>query len=162
MLDWKYRPKTDEERAEELQKKADKEREKEETPEGFASKNAKTITFVVMLVLFLAFFGPISVFTISKQISQEKENQGAEITETDLIALGNLGEALTMDHLRYYRGVEGDGEYSVTYLIRTEEYILYAAQEKSTNMLIVLLTDIETGDQIDIVQEDVEAFLNAH
>ena len=43
MLDWKYRPKTDEERVAETEKKAQKEREKEEKPEGFASKNANFI-----------------------------------------------------------------------------------------------------------------------
>ncbi len=162
MLDWKYRPKTDEDRAAETEKKAEKEREKEEKPEGFASKNAKTITFTVMLVLFLAFFGPISVFTIYNQISKAEENQGVEITEADLIELGKLGTALTMDHLRYYRGTESEGDHTVTYLIRTEEYILHAAQEKATGAMRVLLTDVETEDQIDVMTEDVEAFLDSH
>ena len=51
MLDWKYRPKSDGERAAETEQKAKAEQEREETPEGFASKNAKTITFTVMVAM---------------------------------------------------------------------------------------------------------------
>ena len=162
MLDWKYRPKTDEERAAETEKKAQKEREKEEKPEGFASKNAKTITFTVMLVLFLAFLGPVSVFTVYRQISKAEENQGVEITEADVIELKRLGSSLTMDHLRYYRGVEGDGQHAITYLIRTDDFIIHAAQAKATGAIQVLLTDVETGDQIDVMTADVEGFFASH
>lgn len=162
MLDWKYRPKTDEELEAERKKRAQKEQEREEKPEGFASKNAKTITFVVMLTLFLAFFGPISVFTIYKQISRAEENQGAEMTEADLIALGKLGTALTMDDLHRYEGTESENEYRRTYVIRMEKYLINAMEDKSTGALSVLLTNVETEEQIDMVYEDVEAFLASH
>jgi cell division septation protein DedD len=58
MLDWKYTPKAKQQTTpaeEPIETKVVA--EPEETPEGFASKNAKTITFTVMLVLFLVFLG---------------------------------------------------------------------------------------------------------
>ena len=162
MLDWKYRPKSDEECAAEAEQKAKLEQEREETPEGFASKNAKTITFTVMVVLFLAFFGPFTVFHAYKYFS-EKADTRVELTQADLVSLGNVGDALTMDHLRGYVGTENENEYRVTYVIQTEDYILTAVQEKGVGTLSVcLLTDVESGESIDMRKDDVEAFLASH
>ena len=162
MLDWKYRPKSDGERAAETEQKAKAEQEREETPEGFASKNAKTITFTVMVALFLAFFGPVTVFQIYKHFAAEADAR-VDMTQTDLVSLGKIGESLTMDHLRGYTGTENENEERITYLIRMDGYILNAVQEKGKNTLSVcLLTDSESGDSIDIRYEDVEAFLASH
>ena len=163
MLDWKYRPKTDGERAAEAAEQAKKEKEKEEKPEGFASKNAKIITFTVMLVLFLAFFGPISVFTIYRQVTDIEENQGAELTVAEVTELAKLGDSLTMAHLRQYRGTESESELRRTYIIQFSGYILNSVQDKETGALSVcLLTHADSGDSIDIRYEDVDAFLATH
>ena len=163
MLDWKYQPKTEAEKAELAEKKAKKEREAEETPEGFASKNAKTITFTVMLVLFLVFFGPISVFTIYRQITDAREQEGAILTESELVTLGNLGDSLTLDHLRAYQGTESENDQRINYIVYLDGYVLLGMHDKASGALsICLLTDAETNDSIDIRYEDVEAFLASH
>ena len=134
-----------------------------EKPEGFVSKNVKTITFTVMLVLFLAFFGPISVFTIYRQMTDIEETQGAVLTEGDIRGLAELGEGITMNHLRMYQGSESESDSRRVYVIQTEEFILQGVEDKSTGVVSVcLLTDQKTGDSIDIRYEDVEAFLASH
>lgn len=163
MLDWKYRPKTETEKAEIAEKKAQKEQVAEETPEGFASKNAKTITFTVMLVLFLVFFGPISVFTIYRQITDARENDGVVMTEADLVTLGSLGDSLTIDHLRAYQGTESENDQRINYIVYLDGYVLLTMHDKASGALsISLLTDAETNDSIDIRYEDVQAFLASH
>lgn len=163
MLDWKYRPKTDEEKAKLAARKAEKERLDEETPEGFASKNAKTITFTVMLVLFLVFFGPISVFTVYRQITDAREQEGVVMTEADLVTLGRMGDLLTLDHVRAYQGTESENDQRINYVVYLDGYVLLTMHDKESGVLsICLLTDAETNDSIDIRYEDVEAFLASH
>ena len=139
------------------------EEHREEKPEGFASKNAKTITFIVTIVVLLALIGPVSVFTVYRQIKNEQEPEGLELTEAEIIGLSGLGEGITMEHLRLYRGTESESEYRRSYIIQNESYILYAIEDKSTGLVTVcLLTDVESGDSIDIRLEDAEAFLASH
>ena len=77
--------------------------------------------------------------------------------------MGKVGEALTMEHLRGYIGTENENEYRTTYVIQMEDYVLTAVQDQGAETLrVCLLTDIESGDSIDIRQEDVEAFLASH
>ncbi|MBR7098491.1 MAG: hypothetical protein IKC59_03670 [Clostridia bacterium] len=163
MLDWKYRPKTEAEKSESAERKAEKEQIAEETPEGFASKNAKTITFTVMLILFLAFFGPISVFTVYRQITDAREQEGVVMTEADLVTLGSLGDALTLDHLRGYQGTESENDQRINYIVYLDGYVLLTMHDKASGALSICpLTDAETNDSIDIRYEDVEAFLASH
>ena len=136
---------------------------KEETPEGFASKNAKTITFTVMLVLFLVFFGPISVFTIYRQLSDSKDYNGEVMTEADLVELGNLGEGLTVAHIQCFSRSESQSEERRNYIIELDDYILNVVEDKASGQISVcLLTARKSGDHIDIRFDDVEAFLASH
>ncbi len=162
MLDWKYTPKAKQvqqtEETPELTINI-----KEETPEGFASKNAKTITFVVMLVLFLMFLGPISVFTIYRQMTDVREYDGEVMTESDLIELGKLGDGLSTAHIRRYARSESESKGRRTYIVDLDDYILRILEDTASKQLSVcLLTDRETGDNIDIRFENVEAFLSSH
>jgi len=164
MLDWKYTPKTKqaqptEEEASEPKKAVDV----EEAPEGFASKNAKTITFTVMMVIFLVLFGPISVFTIYRQLSDTKEYDGEIMTEAHLIELGRLGNSLSVDHIRCFARSESESRERRTYIVELDDYILNVTQDKASGELSVcLLTARKSGDHIDIRFDDVEAFLSSH
>ena len=155
MAEFKYRSKA-EQKSWELE-------HREEKPEGFASKNAKTITFIVTMVVLLALIGPISVFTIYRQMTDAEETAGAELTVGDIRGLAALGEGITMEHLRVYQGTESESEYRRSYIIQNESFILYAVADKSTGVVSVcLLTDQKTGDSIDLRYEDVETFLASH
>ena len=164
MLDWKYTPKAKQQTTpaeEPIETKVVA--EPEETPEGFASKNAKTITFTVMLVLFLVFFGPISVFTIYRQMSDTREYKGAVMTEADLVTLGRMGEGLTAAQVRTYARTESESEGRKTYVVELDDYILQVVEDKASGQLMIcLLTARTSGDNIDIRYDDVEAFLASH
>ena len=162
MLNWKYRPKTNEELAAEYKEKAQAETTVEEKPEGFASKNVKSITFIIMVALFLVFLGPVSVFTIRSQINEYRESKKAEITQEDLIELSNYGLDLTMDDIRKFKGNENKDESgTVTYFITNDSFIFYAEQMEGSDVLTYTNLQHRNKDNaksIDIRYDDVEKF----
>ena len=163
MKDWKYVPKAKQAPLDEMTPVASVMPEPEETPESFASKNAKTITFVVVLVLLLALFGPISVFTIYRQLTGVREHEGDVMTEADLVELGTLGDNFRVAHIRRFERSESKSDGHRTYIIKMEKYILNVVEDEETGEVIVcLLTERDSGDSIDIRLEDVEAFLASH
>ena len=163
MKDWRYVPKAKRAPLDEATPVTSETTETEETPEGFASKNAKTITFVVMLVLFLVLFGPISVFTIYRSLTDIREYEGEVMTEDDLIMLGNLGVDFRAAYIQSYERSESKSDGRRTYIIKMEKYILNVVEDEETGEVIVcLLTDRDSGDCVDIRSVDVEAFLASH
>ena len=162
MKDWKYTPKAKQASHAEAIPEAQVEIQ-EESPEGFASKNAKTITFTVMLILFLVFFGPISVFTIYRQLSDSKDYDGEVMTEADLIELGNLGEDLTVAHVRCFSRSESESKERRNYIVELDDYILNVVEDKESGQIAAsILTARKSGDHIDIRFDEVEAFLASH
>jgi hypothetical protein len=160
-LDWKYRPNEAEQPTEKKQKAP---AEVEEKPEGFASKNVKTITFLICLGVLLAVIGPISVFHIYHWINDGIEEQaGKPMTEQDVTYLSSLGKGLTMEMLRTYAGESSVSDYREFYYIYFENYILLAVQDTETRVLdFCTLTDKTTGDSIEIRTDDVAAFFASH
>ena len=156
MLDWKYRPKTeDEKNSRELPAS-----EREETPESFASRHVKTITFWTCFAVLLALFGPISIFQLYKAT---KTTEGKAMTESDLVTLSMLGDRLTLEDLTVYHGELGEGDDRVTFYVKVDQYILFAVKSKQTGKLdFCTLTDSKTEDSIDIRTENVQEFLNSH
>ncbi len=161
LLDWKYRPNEVDEKA---AKKAKEESEREETPESFSSKHAKTITFFVCLGVLLALIGPFSVFQIYHWINDGiEEMQGKSMTEQDIYRLALQKDKLTMEMLHAYEGESSKSDYREFYYIYFDNYILLAVQDTRTRVLdFCTLTDKTTGDSIDVLKEDVEAFLASH
>ena len=163
MKDWRYVPKSKQAPLDETTPVTSETTEIEETPEGFASKHAKTITFVVMLALFLVLFGPISVFTIYRSLTGVREYDGEVMTEEDLVALGNLGVDFRASYIRGYERSESKNDGRRTYIIKMERYILNVVEDEETGEVIVcLLTDRDSGDCVDIRAVDVEEFLASH
>lgn len=159
MLDWKYRPKTEEVQA--AQKKTDE--IPEETPEGFASKNIKTIAFLITLGVLLALIGPISIFHIYEAYVEAQSEGSLSMTQADVIALSKYGAALKLEQLTVYRGELGENDARRTYHVTFDHYVLFAVESKETKTLdFCLLTDTLTEDSIDIRVDNVEAFLASH
>ncbi|MBE6634398.1 MAG: hypothetical protein E7620_08690 [Ruminococcaceae bacterium] len=158
MKDWKYRPKTEEERL-----AARKEEEVEETPESFASKHVKSITFFICLGVLLALIGPFSVFYLYEQYQERQAESGVEMTVADLVTLSRKGVALKLEDITVYRGDWGENDLRITYSVMVDHYVLFAVHNKESKTLdFCLLTDAETGDSIDIRADDVQAFLASH
>ena len=153
MLDWKYRPKTNEEPAAEQEIKAKEEPLGEEKPEGFASKNAKTITFLVMVALFLVFLGPLSVFTIRDRIQEAREANKPEMTADDLLDLSALKMDITMDDVREFKGHESENDGTISYIIYADEFIFYAEQEWDSSVLTY--TNLRTRNKDKVKEIDI-------
>ena len=129
MLDWKYRPKTNEELAAEDKEKAQAETTVEEKPEGFASKNVKSITFIIMVALFLVFLGPMSVFTIRDRIEERRDAKKPTITQDDVLDLSFYKTDLTIEQVMEFKEHESRDETKTSYIIFTDEFIFYVEQE---------------------------------
>ena len=81
-------------------------RPKEQRPgktENFGTRNIRLITFLVVLGIFLAVAGPISVFQIKRWV-ENRETGGKTMTAEELIALTESGEPLTFEAFRAYSG----------------------------------------------------------
>ena len=161
MLNWKYRRKTDEEHAAELEKKVQAEQTREEKPESFASKNAKTITFIVMIALFLVFLGPLSVFTIRERIQEVREANKPVLTQDDVLDLSLNKMDLTIDQVMKFKGHESKDDTKTMYIIFTDEFILYVEQENASPVVTdtyLRSRNKDKNDEIDIRTDSVVNF----
>ena len=68
--------------------------------ETFLTRNVRLITFLICLSVFLAFFGPWSVFRIMEYL-EAKNDTRIPMTEADLITLSELDREL------YYTDIKG-------------------------------------------------------
>ena len=160
MLDWKYRPKE--------QRDAGVEKTEPETampdvkPEGFASRNVKVITFAVCIAVFLLLFGPVNVFLLKKMPHIDQVGD-VKMTESDMRSLSALGSGLTMSELKRFEGSFSKSDLNAIYTIQFDHYLLYAVEDAETEKLAVcLLTDVSTGDSVNVLNGDVAAFLDGH
>lgn len=161
MPDWKYRPKeritgTAEEKENEI---------KEQTPEGFASKNVKVITFVICITAFLLLFGPVTIFRLIDHYS-EKDMPGQAMTAETLLQIAERGRSLTMEDLQRYEGELSDSDERTYYYIQFDRYMILGVQNKETKRLdFCTLTDEKTSDTLDLMRDGTEAlkeFLKEH
>ena len=128
--------------------------EKAPRPEGFAGRNVKVITFAVCMVLFFAFFGPISFFRIRDCAEKESAKKLPELTADMVIDFCNDKTLLTMNRLRRYRGVYKPADKGNTYTAEFSHYILLAFEDPATGkMTFCEVTDLQTGDQLDLLDE---------
>lgn len=157
MASWKYDPNKREitSREKKLQEEL-----KEVKPEGFASRNVKTITFLLCVAFLLTVGFGIGIWV---RYQDKKQPIGKEMTEQELVVLSKLGPALTMEKLCEYQGELNESEDRSFYYITFDHYLLFAVEDNDTKTLLsCTLKDKETGDQIEIMKEDVAAFLESH
>ena len=163
MADWKYRPRA--EREAEAEKRLNEQNQaalREETPEGFASRNVKVITFVVCLAIFLILFGPVNIFWLQKQ-KQAGEVNGAVMTEADAIRLSSLGKNLRLEDLRQFEGTLNESDSVTIYTVLFDDYVLMAMAPAGDEQIdVCTLTHIDTEEQVDLMTGDVRAFFEAH
>ncbi len=130
--------------------------------ETFATRNVKTITFICCIVVFLAFFGPWSVFRMMDWI-EEKNDTRIEMTLTDVVALSEQGAPITLADLRKYKGDEDfhEEENEVYYMISLKGgHTLLGVFNYNSNTMRYLTLVTEEGLKIDVLTEDVRAKLN--
>lgn len=136
--------------------------------ETFLSRNVRLITFLVCIALFLAVFGPLSVFHISKYIEQQSDTR-VEMTKEDLLAVSQRLPNLSPQDLSGFVGECGynqvaDMKYEIYQIYVEGRYLLMASFNQQTAHLFYLnLTDMKTGEKLDLLKEapKLEQFLQS-
>ena len=129
--------------------------------ETFWTRHVKLITFLIVIAVFLALFGPYNVFDLAKSINEKREMEG-RITMEEVIALSDLHGSVYLSQLTKYSGELSNLQQLSMYSMDIDErYMLIATAEKNGGRVLYLyLNDRDTGRTVDILTGDVRAFLN--
>lgn len=132
--------------------------------ESFGSRNVKTITFFVVIAVFLCAFIPIGVIGI-RQFSDffDPANKLPEMTLEDVVALSEREEILFLEDVSCFRGEQGEWRIGIFYTVEIgTDYTLSAvASHVDQRLESCVLTNLNTGETVDVLTEDVRAFLQA-
>ena len=124
--------------------------------ENFWSRNVRTVTFLVCIAVFLALFGPVSVFTIRRVAGSE--NRGKNMTAEEAIRLSQSAGSVTFEKLREYRGRYNETESVEVYYIDFESYQILATKSKKNDTLTVIIEDYDSRERADLLRDDLRAF----
>lgn len=130
--------------------------------ESFGSRNVKTITFIVVVAVFLCIFIPIGVIGIGDFTDLfDPAKKLPEMTLEDVVALSERTDTLFLDDVSCFRGEEGEWNIGMVYTIGIgEDYILRAvASHVDSRLESCFLYNLNTGDKVDVLEDDVRAFL---
>ena len=136
--------------------------------ETFLSRNVRLITFLVCIALFLAVFGPLSVFHISEYIKKQSDTR-VEMTGEDLLAVSKKLPNVAPSDLSGFLGECGynevaDMKYEIYQIYVDDRYLLMASFNQQTAHLFYFnLTDMKTGQRLDLLNQadQLEQFLQA-
>ncbi len=137
------------------------ERRKLRKTENFFTRNTRTITFLITLSVFLVIFIPIATLE-AKNYFFEDYDARPKMTVNDVVQLSEQRNALTEKHFKKYAGISGENEHGeVTYKILIEPYYYLSAvvEKQSGKILYCTLSNLDSGNQVDVLTGDVRAFL---
>ena len=142
--------------------------------ENFFTRNVKPITFFVCVAVFLAFFGPLTVFTIANYI-KEKQDTRPVMSEEELLKLSELDRDLYFSDIEDFKGLKdiksialpsADGgtqlkEVEIYYYFDGgEQYSALAIAEIDTEKIIYFrLSNKRTQWKADVLKDDIGSFL---
>lgn len=170
IFQYKYQKKTVDDTAADPSPDKRRKKEKPDTAgktESFWTRNVKAITFFVCLAVFLAVFGPMSVFRII-EIVEEQRVDGELMHTEDILLLAERREYLTMDQFRAYDGDEQSfSDIGSYYRIRVEDRFLVTvgSETEDGRVSYFSVTHLSSGESIEVMainfqSEDLKAFLN--
>lgn len=142
-------------------KRTDSEQHDLQKTESFVTRNVKLITFLSVILVFLAIFGPFSIFRIHEYIQEKRAAEG-QISLEEIVAISDLERDVYLSELFKYTGERRDNDLFMLYYMDVEEnYLMLATAEKPAGKIRHLhLTNLSTGESIDVLRDDVRAFLN--
>ena len=145
--------------------------------ENFFTRNVKLITFLICIGVFLAFFGPLTVFTIINYI-EEKQDSRPVMSEEELLALSELDRDLYFSDIDGFKGTKdiktidvplSDGgtqvkEVEIYYYFDVgENYSALAIAEIETEKIIYFrLSNKRTQWKADVLTDDIRSFLEGN
>ncbi len=130
--------------------------------ETFIGRNVKLVTFLVCLGLFLALFGPWSIWRIHEwqtQRAQEREIAATAFSEEDLRDLIDQGARLTWADFagHYYEAIWESGMCIREYAVRGDEFsLMVSASSDSAALDSVLLIRQSDHASVDLLSESAE------
>ncbi len=129
--------------------------------ENFGTRNIRLITFLVVLGIFLAVAGPVSVFQIKRWL-EKRETSGKDMTAEELIRMTESGEPLTYAAFREYSGRYSKSKSQQSFVIDFDHYTIRVVADPETDALISCrLYDLNIRDSgIDLLQENPRAYLS--
>lgn len=142
--------------------------------ENFFTRNVRLITFLVCIAVFLAFFGPYTVFKIIAYI-EERQDTRSVMSEEELIALSELDRDLYYSDIKGFKGTEdiktitvSDGgggtevkEVEIYYYFEVgEDYSALAIAEIDTEKIIYFqVSNVNNQWRADVLKDDIRSFL---
>ena len=127
--------------------------------ETFFTRNIRLITFLVCVGLFLAFCGPVSVFTVSRMIRERTDGKNTvPMTVEECIRLSELPEKVDFSDLRGYTGRYSQTNSVENYYIEFGEYLLLATRNKTTGEMTVIVENLTNRERINLYKDDARAF----
>ncbi|MBQ8439053.1 MAG: hypothetical protein IJX19_00185 [Clostridia bacterium] len=145
--------------------------------ENFFTRNVKLITFLICVGVFLAFFGPVTVFTIINYIEERADNRPI-MSEEELIALSELDRDLYFSDIESFKGVKDIKSYKYPVEVeggtemREEEVEIYYYLDIGEDYSALAIAEIDTGKIIyfqlsnknnqwraDVLKDDIRSFL---
>ena len=138
-------------------------REKPDTKgktENFFSRNVRLITFLCCIAVFLVIFGPIAVLEARDYLTAEHDTR-PQMTLNDVIGLSDWKGNISASQIKKFACDEQDKDDVIYYYIDIEPYyMLLSVADKNTGKLIYCeLSNLDTGKTVDVLKEDVRAFL---
>ena len=149
-LNFKFTKKKNEE-APEVELVAEPEIDTAGETETFWTRNVRLLTFLICTAVFLAVFGPISVFQIKSCI--EENATGDPLTADAVITLAERRLALKLSDFEDYEKTVSEGEDAVLYTIKVgEEYLVMVGAEDEDGMLTTFtVSRIQTDETVDVL-----------
>ena len=127
--------------------------------ENFFTTHVRLITFLVTVAVFLVFFIPIAFPSIREYWGQYTDTRDP-MTIQRLVALSEQ-DAIAERQIAEYKSKTDDSEYETYYYFDIEpHYQVIAVVDKNTRLVIYCnLLNEDTGDRVDVLTEDLRAYL---
>ena len=127
--------------------------------ETFFTRHVRLITCLVCIAVFMVLFWPIAMPEMHK-FSHEGDIR-PKMTVNDVVRISGMGNRFTEAEAAKYVGIQTDTDYENYYYIDVEpHYQVLAVFDKDTKLLLFCqLSNQETDEKIDLMKDDVEAFL---
>ncbi len=134
--------------------------------ENFFTSHVRLITFIVCVVLFLTFMGPLSVWTVMEIVDnyEQKADEEKQISLNALLAIADKGSAAGWKDFRSFSLEESvnqtDGYVSWTLQVKDEPfYIIVGGYGTKNPPQTIRVYSLLSGEYADLFLDDVHAFV---
>lgn len=120
--------------------------------ETFFTRNVRMLTFLICVAVFLAVFGPMSIFQINSCV-EEKMSAGDAMTVEDVRTFAARRGQLKLSDFEDYAKEESEGDDVILYTISVEgDYlVMVGARDEDAALHYFTVTNIKTDETVDVM-----------